>query len=84
MNDSSDIIDVVIVVGNSLGSDILWPLGYLLGSDIGPPLGLQLIVDSPYGSKVRYHDFVVSPSRATLAVPPGLSIVDIAPSPSGE
>ena len=34
-----------------------------------PTVGLQLVLDKPPGPKVRYLDFVGSPSRATLAVP---------------
>ena len=58
------------VVVLSLGSDIVWTLGSLIGSNHVPPVGLHLIMDIPPGSKVRYPDFVGSPLRVTLVVPP--------------
>ena len=45
------------------------PLEALFDSDYWSNL-LQLIVDTPLGSKVRYPDSVGSPLQATLAMPP--------------
>ena len=56
-----------------LGSELGSPLWDLLDSDTWPPVSLQLIVDIPPGSKVRYPDFVGSPLWDTLAVPPSVS-----------
>ena len=57
-------------VGLWLGSELGSPLGYLLDYDTWIPVGLQLIVEIPTGSKVRYPDLVGSTSQATLAVTP--------------
>ena len=56
-----------------LGSEIGYPLGYLLDYEIWTPVVLQLIVDIPPGSKVRYPDLVGSPSQYTIDVPPSWS-----------
>ena len=55
-------------VGPYLGSNIVCPLEYLIVSDPNNHVYLQVVVDNPPGSKVRYPDSVVSPLRATLAV----------------
>ena len=60
---------VVLWLGSELGS----PLWDLLYSETWPPVGLQLIVNIPHGSNLRYHAFVGSSSRDTLAVPPSWS-----------
>ena len=79
----SVIIDFVRTVRPYTGSVLVWSLGVLLCSKDGPPVGLQLILDIPYGSKLRYPDLMEYPSRYTLALPPELIGVDFAPPPSG-
>ena len=59
------------------------PLWDLIVSETWPPVGLQLIVDIPTVSKVRYPDLVVSTLRATLAVTPSVSYPKFLPPTSG-
>ena len=40
----------------------------LIDSETWPHVDLQLIVEIPSGSKVRYPDFVVSPLHSTVIV----------------
>ena len=60
------------------------PLGGPLDSDTWPPVGIHFIVVIPSGSKVRYPEFLGSPSRATLTVPPSISCSKFPPHPSGK
>ena len=69
------------------------PVGFWMGSEFGSPLwdilysetltsvGLQLILEISPGSKIRYSDLVVSPSRATLSVPPSGYFPKFPPTP---
>ena len=83
LKDSSRISVAVEPVGFWLGYELGLSLGDLIDSETCPPVGLQLIVDIPPGSKVRYPDLVVSPSRATLVVPPSGYYTKFLPPPSG-
>ena len=82
LQDSSGIGIPHDLVDFLLGSKISSPLEALLDSDTWTPVGLQLIVEIPSGSNVRYPDLVSSPSRATLEVPPSGSCPKFPPPPS--
>ena len=69
-------------VGFWLGSELSSPLWDLLDSETWPPVGLQLIVYTPYDSKVRYPDLVGSLLRATIVVPPSGFFPNFTPPPS--
>ena len=55
----------------------------MLYSETWYPVGLQLIVEIPRVSKVRYPDLVVTPSWATHAIPTSGSCSKFSPHPLG-
>ena len=59
------------------------PLGYLLDSHPGTFYSIQLFMDSPPASKVRYHGLLGYSLRDTLAEDPAVSGVKLLPHPSG-
>ena len=66
-----------------LVSKVGFLLGDLLYYETWPPVRIQLIVDIPPRSKLRYPDFVGSPLQAILAVPTSGSCPKVSPPPSG-
>ena len=83
LQESSEIGIVDEPVGFFLDSEIGSPLRDLLDSETLPPVGLHLILGSLPGSKIRYPDLVVSPSKATLVVPSSGSCSNFLLPPSG-
>ena len=66
---SSGIGIIDITIGFFLVFEIVSPLGDLIYYYAGPPVELRLILYIPTGSKVRYPDLVVSPSKSRLVMP---------------
>ena len=67
------------VVETFLGSGTVFPLSGVLISEPGFPIDLQLILDIPPCSKVKYPGLAISTLQATLLVPSTVSGVNLPP-----
>ena len=74
---------VVKVVETLLGFKTVFYLSDLLVSEPKSTVDLQLILDSPTGSKVRYPDLVETHFKSKLMVSPSGYGVKFPPLPSG-